>query len=132
MTEESRSLMEEKLISALNGLSKLEPGSPAREVAAKEIELLSKQLNEDLKVQQAAWDSEENRRVDEDIRNKQVEADKFRAKMDLAKGVGVAIVTGWAGLFGIKRCYKFIYKMEADGIIPNREAVKLIPKLKFW
>lgn len=132
MNEETRMLLEAAIKADIEGLEELEAGSEEREKAIEELEKLCKALNEDLKVQQAAWDNEESRRIDEDIRSRQVEADRERSKFDFAKGLGVAVIGGMIGIFGIKTSYRYIYKMEAEGLLPNREATKLVPRLKFW
>lgn len=132
MDDELRILFQEKLKADIEALEELAVGTEERQAAIEEIEKLSKALNEDLKVQQAAYDNEESRRVDEDIRNKQVEAEHEKSKLELIKGLGMATITGIIGVIGIKTSYHHIYKMEAEGLIPNREAVKLVPKLKFW
>lgn len=132
MDDELRQLYQERLKEILEEIRHADPAEKEHEGLVKELAEISKVLNEDLKIQQGAWDAEEARKLDEDIRNKQVEADKFRSKLDLAKGLGGATITGLIGFAGLKRAYKWIYKMETEGIIPNREAIKWIPKLKFW
>ena len=139
MNEDMRSLFEETIKKEVADLKNLQQGSKEREAAVKEIEALTKALNEDLKVQQAAWDNEENRRIAEeakaaenDIKAQQVKNDKRRSFIDFAKGIGAAVVAGCFGLLGIHYSYRYIYKMEADGYIPNRDAKSLIPRIKFW
>ena len=132
MNEELRRLYEQTLKETIEGLDELAQGSEEREKAIKEIETLSKVLNEDFKNQQMAWDNEQTRIMDENVKMAQVAADKERSRLELAKGIGSSVVAGTFGFFGAKSLMKFIYKMDGEGILGNREAMKILPRFKFW
>lgn len=132
MGEDLRSMFEDQLKADIEGLEALEEGSEERERAVKEIESLTRLLNDNFKNQQVAWDQEESRRIDEETRDKQNELDEKKSKREFWKTIAAAALTSGVGLLGLACGYHHIYKMEAEGILPNREAMKQLPRLKFW
>lgn len=131
MDEELRKMYLEKLKSDIEGLDDLEAGSKERLSAVLEIEKLTKQLSDDFKNQQAAWDHEQAREMNERLRLEQVEADKKKAKLDAVSKVAGPIAGGIMSLLGTRYVIKFIKAMEDGGMIPNREIMKWLPKFKF-
>ena len=117
MGEESKEKLDELLSHTIEETKYLEVGSEEYLRAVKSVESLSKANEEYTRTE-----------LDADIRNKQVKSDRFRSILDFAKGAfGTA-----AAVFVTLSGRRFIKKMEDDGVIPNKDILRDMPKMKFW
>lgn len=132
MDEELRALYLEKLKADVNSLENLEKGSKEWLVTTMGIEKLTKLLMDDFKNQQAAWDREQAREMNERIKMAQAAADEKKAVLDVIGRVAGPIAGGIFSLLGTRYLAKFIKAMNDGGYLPDREVMKLMPKFKFW
>lgn len=72
MNDETRELLEEKLIAMLNSLANLKPGSDEHQKLSSDIKVLASTLTEASASEMDAFDKQEKRRIDEQ-KNKKLE-----------------------------------------------------------
>lgn len=132
MGDETRELMEEKLVYLLEMVDKLQGEERSETVA--DIKVLSAALNESLQIEDEAFDRQEKRRMDEDKNRSMasIEAQKLQFNWkSAATDIFKAALTTYMSIKAYSFFQKRVFDFEENGRLTSTASRELhLPK--FW
>ena len=132
MDEEMVNLYQQKIKILLAKIEKEAAGSNERKQLVEELEKYQKLLTDYSKLEQDAYDAEEDRKQRAAEAETQAKTEKKWKIVDTVKTILVAVIPGLIAFAGLKSNQHHVMRADQAGVYQDKNITKTDPKFKWW